>query len=53
MLLLGHNPGTWKKNHTYWCRCRSCGLKVNVKIGLKISDLPETECPGGTFSKVN
>ena len=47
-ILLGHSLGPWKqnKNRTYSCRCKSCGRAINVKIGLRLSDLPEEMCKG-------
>lgn len=46
MILLGHSPSEWKRDGAYSCRCTTCGLVVTAKVGLRISDLPESPCEG-------
>jgi hypothetical protein len=46
-ILLGHELGPWEKdNFGFHATCSRCGVVVNVKATLKISDLSESQCEG-------
>ena len=46
-ILLGHSLGSWEKdNWGFHAKCATCGVVVNAKAGLKLSDLSEEVCKG-------
>jgi hypothetical protein len=48
-ILLGHTLGPWEKDKFgSHATCQTCGVKVNAKTGLKLSDLSEEMCKGKT-----
>ncbi len=46
-ILLGHRLGPWEKdNFGFHAKCTLCGVVVNAKVGLKLSDLSDEPCKG-------
>ena len=43
-ILLGHRLGPWEKDSGFHAKCLTCGAVVNVKVGLRISDLSDEAC---------
>jgi len=46
-ILLGHELGPWNKDSFgFHAKCAKCGVTVNAKAGLKLSDLSDEMCKG-------
>ena len=52
-ILLGHILSPWEKdNWGFHTKCTACGVVVNVKVGLKVSDLSDEMCKGKQKMKI-